>query len=146
MPASTTPISTYKTYLMLGSGTGTVTYSKLIDIKSFGDLGGTPETIDVTTLSDSKRKTIPGVEDLQEITFTANYTSGDYATVLAACGTSKQFAVWFGADSSGNPDGSDGKFEMTGIASVYKNGGGVNEAQDMTITINCSEGPTKASS
>lgn len=141
-------ISTYKTFLMLGSGTTTVTYSKLVDIKSFGDLGGTPETIDVTTLSDKKRKTIPGIEDLQEITFVANYTATDYATVLAACGTSKQFAVWFGGTESGDtvtPTGSDGKFEMTGIASVYKNGGGVNEAQEMTITINCSEGPTKAS-
>jgi len=141
-------ISTYKTFLMLGSGTSSVTYSKLVDIKSFGDLGGTPETIDVTTLSDKKRKTIPGIEDLQEITFTSNYTAEDYATVLAACGTPKQFAVWFGGTESGDtvtPTGSDGKFEMTGIASVYKNGGGVNEAQEMTITINCSEGPTKAS-
>lgn len=141
-------ISTFKTFLMRGSGTSSVTYSKLVDIKSFGDLGGTPETIDVTTLSDKKRKTIPGIEDLQEITFTANYTAEDYATVLAACGTPEQFAVWFGGTESGDtvtPTGSDGKFEMTGIASVYKNGGGVNEAQEMTITINCSEGPTKAS-
>lgn len=141
-------ISTYKTFLMLGSGTTTVTYSKLVDIKSFGDLGGTPETIDVTTLSDKKRKTIPGIEDLQEITFVANYTAADYATVLAACGAPKQFSVWFGGTESGDtvtPTGSDGKFDMTGIASVYKNGGGVNEAQEMTITINCSEGPTKAS-
>ncbi|MBP5270252.1 MAG: phage tail protein [Clostridia bacterium] len=141
--------STYKTFLMLGSGTGTITYSKLVDIKSFGDLGGVPETIDVTTLSDKKRKTVPGVEDLETITFTANYTAADYDTVAAVAGTEKSFAVWFGGTESGGvvtPTGSDGKFEMTGVLSVYKNGGGVNEAQEMTISINASSGPTKASS
>ena len=130
-------ISTYKSYLMVGSGTGTITYSKLVDIKSFGDLGGVPETIDVTTLSDSKRKTIPGIEDKDNIEFLCNYTSADFATVKASCGTSKPFAVWFG------DDGADGKFEFTGIASVFKNGGGVNEAQEMTISIAVSAGPTK---
>lgn len=141
--------STYKSFLMLGSGTGTITYSKLVDIKSFGDLGGVPETIDVTTLSDNKRKTVPGVEDLETITFTANYTAADYDTVAAVAGTEKSFAVWFGGTESGDvvtPTGSDGKFEMTGVLSVYKNGGGVNEAQEMTISINASSGPTKASS
>lgn len=141
--------STYKTFLMLGSGTGTITYSKLVDIKSFGDLGGVPETIDVTTLSDKKRKTVPGVEDLETITFTANYTAADYDTVAAVAGTEKPFAVWFGGTESNGvvtPTGSDGKFEMTGVLSVYKNGGGVNEAQEMTISINASSGPTKASS
>lgn len=140
--------STYKTFLMLGSGTGTITYSKLVDIKSFGDLGGVPETIDVTTLSDKKRKTVPGVEDLETITFTANYTAADYDTVAAVAGTEKSFAVWFGGTESNGvvtPTGSDGKFEMTGVLSVYKNGGGVNEAQEMTISINASSGPTKAS-
>lgn len=141
--------STYKTFLMVGSGTGTTTYTKLVDIKSFGDLGGVPETIDVTTLSDKKRKTVPGVEDLETITFTANYTATDYDTVAAAAGTEKPFAVWFGGTESNGvvtPTGSDGKFEMTGVLSVYKNGGGVNEAQEMTISINASSGPTKASS
>lgn len=48
--------TTYQTYLMHGTGTGTVTYSKLIDIKEFPDLGGTPEAVEVTTLSDSMRR------------------------------------------------------------------------------------------
>jgi len=46
-------ISTYKTFLMHEqSGT----YEKLIDIKEFPDLGGAPEMIDVTTLSDKMMK------------------------------------------------------------------------------------------
>ena len=43
-------ISTYQAFLMKGSGSGTVTYTKLVDIKSFGDLGGTPEQLETTTL------------------------------------------------------------------------------------------------
>ena len=34
-------ISTYKTFLMLGTDTGAgISYEKLVDIKSFPDLGG----------------------------------------------------------------------------------------------------------
>lgn len=34
--------STYKTFLMQGTGTGTLTYTKVCDIKSYPDIGGTP--------------------------------------------------------------------------------------------------------
>ena len=38
--------STYKSYLMLGTTANTTTtYSKLVDIKDYPDLGGAPETI-----------------------------------------------------------------------------------------------------
>ena len=40
-PATTELYSTYKTYLMVGSGSPT-SYSKLCDIKSYPDLGGAP--------------------------------------------------------------------------------------------------------
>lgn len=43
MAATTTPISTYKTYLMYKSTTSATAYTKLIDIKNFPDLGGEPE-------------------------------------------------------------------------------------------------------
>lgn len=32
-------ISTFRAYLMQGTGTGTLTWSKLVDIKDFPDLG-----------------------------------------------------------------------------------------------------------
>ena len=43
-------ISTYKIFLMKKS---TSTYEKLIDIKEFPDLGGAPEMLETTTLSDN---------------------------------------------------------------------------------------------
>ena len=134
MAASTAPISTYKTYLMIKSGS---TYSKLIDIKSFPDLGGEPERIDVTTLSDKIRKYTAGVQDLSSFQFTANYIAADYQKIVSLEGSQKEYAIWLGATSSNGvdtPTGSDGQWAWTGDISVFKAGGDVNAAQDMTIT------------
>ena len=127
-------ISTYQAYLMKGSGSGTITYTKLVDIKSFGDLGGTPEQLETTTLSDGSRTYIRGIQDQEAIEFTCNYTAADYTT-LSALTAATPFAVWFGAASNGTPDGHNGKFSFTGELSVYVNGGGVNEVTEMTVTI-----------
>ena len=43
--------SSYKSFLMK-KGTGD-TYEKLVDIKDYPDIGGSPETLETTTLSDS---------------------------------------------------------------------------------------------
>lgn len=129
-------ISTYKIFLMM-KGEGS-TYQKLVDIKDFPDLGGAPEMLETTTLSDKMQTYIPGIQSLDALEFTANYTKTDYTTLKALEGQEKDFAVWFGASDSGGvltPDGSDGKFEFKGQLSVFPVGGGVNEVVDMTITI-----------
>lgn len=125
--------ATIYTYLMQNT-TGT-TYTKLVDIKSYPDLGGTPEQIDVTTLSDTIRKNVNGVQELDSFEFTANYDKTDYTTLKALENTTKKYAVWFGVNGSGAPDGSLGKFDFEGELSVYAVGAGVNEARDMNISI-----------
>lgn len=128
-------ISTYKVFLMMK---GTSAYEKLVDIKDFPDLGGAPEMLETTTLSDKMQTYIPGIQTLDALEFTANYTKKDFTTLKALEGTEKQFAVWFGGSENGDtltPDGSDGKFEFSGQLSVFPVGGGVNEVVDMTITI-----------
>lgn len=128
-------ISTYKVFLMMKD---TSAYKKLVDIKDFPDLGGAPEMLETTTLSDKMQTYIPGIQSLDALEFTANYTKEDFAKLKALEGQEKEFAVWFGgAESSGTmtPDGSDGKFEFKGQLSVFPVGGGVNEVVDMTITI-----------
>ena len=130
------PTSTYKTFLMHSSNSGT-SYSKLVDIKEFPDLGGTPEMIDVTTLSDKMTQYVLGVQSLDAMTFTANYDKSAYSALAALTGQ-QYFAVWFGGTESGGvvkPDGSDGKFSFQGELSVFVAGGGVNAARDMTISI-----------
>ncbi len=128
-------ISTYKIFLMKKTGE---TWGKLIDIKDFPDLGGSPELLETTTLSDKMQTYIPGIQSLDALEFTANYTKADYTTLKALEGVENEYAVWFGGTESGEtvtPTGSEGKFKFTGALSVYASGGGVNEVVGMTITI-----------
>lgn len=130
-------ISTYKIFLMQ-SADGKSTWEKLIDIKDFPDLGGTPEMLETTTLSDGMQTYIPGIQSLDALEFTANYNLEDYKKLKQMKGTEKHLAVWFGGTESGDtvtPTGTDGKFKFKGQLSVYPVGGGVNEVVDMKITI-----------
>lgn len=131
-------ISTYKTFLMKKTGTGSsATWSKLLDIVDFPDLGGAPEMIDVTTLSNRMRTYIEGVQDTGALEFTANYTKTDFQAVEALADTVGEFAVWFGGTGEGDtitPTGSEGQFTWKGTISAYVAGGGVNEAVQMKIT------------
>ena len=128
-------ISTYKIFLMKKSS---LAYEKLIDIKDFPDLGGAPEMLETTTLSDNMQTYIPGIQSLDALEFTANYTKEDFTKLKALEGQEIELAVWFGGTGEGaslTPTGSDGKFEFKGQLSVFPVGGGVNEVVDMTITI-----------
>lgn len=127
-------ISTYKVFLMQKDEE----WKKLVDIKDFPDLGGSPEMLETTTLSDSMQTYIPGIQSLDALEFTANYTKTDFEKLKALEERELELAVWFGGTAKGNeltPDGSDGKFEFKGRLSVFVVGGGVNEVVDMTITI-----------
>ena len=130
-------ISTYQTYLMYRTTTSG-SYAKLIDITSFPDLIPPKERIDITSLSDYMRVYINGIGDTAEQTYGANYTPANYSAVAALEGHQYDYALWFGASGdqgSEVPDGHYGKFEWTGDISAGINGGGVNEAVGMTITV-----------
>ena len=130
-------ISTYKIFLMEKASTGDA-YEKVIDIKDFPDLGGAPEMLETTTLSDKMQTYIPGIQSLDALEFTANYTKEDFTKLKALEGKEESYAVWFGGterDGVLTPTGSDGKFEFKGQLSAFPVGGGVNEVVDMTVTI-----------
>lgn len=136
-PAPETLHNTYQSYLMSSSDGST--WTKLIDIKEFPDLGSAPPTLDATTLSDSMHIYINDIEDTGGgLEFTANYRKADFATLNALKGTTKYYAVWFGASVSNEvltPDGSFGKFSFQGELSVWKKGAGVGAVQEMGISI-----------
>lgn len=130
-------ISTYKVFLMKKGDTGD-TWSKLVDIKEFPDLGGEPEMLETTTLSDKMQTYIAGIQSLGGLTFTANYDMATFKTLKALEGKKASYAVWFGGtEASGTvtPTGDNGKFSFDGELSVYPNGGGVNEVVGMTVSI-----------
>ena len=130
-------ISTYKVFLMK-KGDSDETYSKLCDIKEFPDLGGEPEMLETTTLSDNMQTYIAGIQSLDGLSFTANYDLATFKKLQELEGKEDRYAVWFGGTGTGNavtPDGSNGKFAFKGQLSVFPVGGGVNEVVDMNISI-----------
>lgn len=128
-------ISTYKVFLMKKDAE---TYGKLVDIKDFPDLGGSPEMLETTTLSDKMQTYIPGIQSLDALEFNANYTKEDFAKLKALEGQELDLAVWFGGNEANGtltPTGDDGKFNFKGYVSVFVVGGGTNEVIGMTVAV-----------
>ena len=132
-------ISTYKVFLMKGTNSGSsTTYEKLVDIKDFPDLGGAPEMLETTTLSDKMQTYIPGIQSLDALEFNANYTKEEFTKLKALEGQELELAVWFGGNESNGtltPTGDDGKFNFKGYVSVFVVGGGTNEVSGMTVSV-----------
>lgn len=128
-------ISTYKVFLMKKDAE---TYGKLVDIKDFPDLGGSPEMLETTTLSDKMQTYIPGIQSLDALEFNANYTKEEFAKLKALEGQELDLAVWFGGNEANGtltPTGDDGKFNFKGYVSVFVVGGGTNEVVGMTVAV-----------
>lgn len=128
-------ISTYKVFLMKKTAEA---YEKLVDIKDFPDLGGSPEMLETTTLSDKMQTYIPGIQSLDALEFTANYTKTDYEKLKALEEQEMELSVWFGGTESNGevtPTGENGKFNFKGYVSAFITGGGVNEVVGMTVSV-----------
>ncbi len=127
--------NTYGTYLMMKKSE---TWEKVVDIKDYPDIGGDPESLETTTLSDPMQTYILGILSGDTMQFTHNYTLTDYNKLLALKGQQIEFAIWFGNSITGDvatPDGSNGKFSFTGEISVKISGKGVNDVREMVSTI-----------
>lgn len=76
-------------------------------------------------------------QDISSFSFTANYIPADYTKINGLSGQQKDYAIWIGATTSNSvdtPTGENGKWAWTGDIYVFKAGGDVNAAQEMTIT------------
>ena len=89
--------SSYKTFLMQKKENA---YEKLVDIKDFPNLGGAPEMLETTTLSDPMQTYIEGIQSQDALEYTINYDLATYQKLLAMKGTETEFAVWFGGDEA----------------------------------------------
>lgn len=134
-------ISSYKSFLMgmtSAATATTVTWDKLADIKDSPDLGGAPEMLETTTLSDPAHTYIPGIQESEAKTFTLNYDKDTFDFLYGLRGKLCGYAVWLGGTESGGtvtPTGDEGKYAWGGYLDVYVNGAGVNEVRNMTVTI-----------
>lgn len=136
MAATASPTNTYATYLMY-KATSSGSYAKLCDIKEFPDLGGDPDMLETTSMSDATKTYILGLQDMDVLKFTANYTAATFTTLSGVTGSHK-FAVYFGENGSGTPDGHDGIFEWEGDMTCYVTGKGTNEVREIAIAISAS--------
>lgn len=125
-------ISTAETHLgyaSIPSGTSAPTTYTAVSIKNFSDLGGEPETLETTDLSAKKFRTyIAGLQDLSNLTFTANWDKSVFADLLdtSKAAGKKAWVIQF-SDGSG--------FTWQGELTPYKTGGGVNEVNEMSLVI-----------
>ena len=125
--ATVKAVSTIGTILEVSSN-GT-TWEKLCKIKSYPALGGAPEQLETTDLEDEVQTFVPGVQSMDSMDFTANYTLAAYTAVKAKAKTPLKYRLSMGED------GVDGVATWDGQHSVYVNEGEVNGVREMTISV-----------
>lgn len=126
--AETIGISTYGIELHCGA-TAEET-KKLVDIKTFPDLGGDPEMLDATTLSHAQEVFVKGIQSGEALEFEYNYTKANYTAVKAEAnkpGNHYKVVIGTGAELQ--------EFAFQGEHTTKVSGGGVNEVVGATITI-----------
>ncbi|WP_338208348.1 phage tail tube protein [Lactiplantibacillus paraxiangfangensis] len=118
----------------LAMSTDGTEFADIAGVKTIPDMGADPENIDVTDLSDTKKKSVPGIQNTSTLAFGVVYKGANFATALAHDGDNKQykFKVTY-------PDGMTATF--TGSYTVKVGNVAVNGAMDFTISIITSEGP-----
>jgi hypothetical protein len=110
-------------------GTSAASLSKVVDIKDFPDLGGAPEMLETTTLSDEIQTYIMGIQGSDMMEFTCNYTKADFDAVLQDANKDLYYALEFGYN------GSEGIFEWQGQHTAWVVGAGVNAVTEFKIGI-----------
>lgn len=115
--------------ILKSSSTRTGEFEKLLNIKSYPDLGSEPDKIDTTDLSAVRFKTeILGLQDTPDLTFEANYDLETFKKIQAMEGI-----YWFNLEFGEN--GKYGVFEWSGEVQVHATGGGVDEVREMVVTL-----------
>ena len=81
--------STYKSFLM--RSTDGETYTKVIDIKTFPDMGGEPSNLQTTTMTDGAHTGIPGLQALLSLRLWTDMRHRTRAqTLTTLCGSEAQ--------------------------------------------------------
>mgnify|MGYP001041554788 CR=1 FL=1 len=107
-------------------GTSAASLDKVVDIKDFPDLGGAPEMLETTTLSDEMQTYILGIQGSDMMEFTCNYTKADFEAVMDDADEDLYYALDFGTE---------GAFEWQGRHTAWVVGAGVNAVTEFKIGI-----------
>ena len=112
--------------------TGGTTAVEILHLMEVPELGSSPEKIDVTTLSDTSKRYIPGIKDFGDLVFKFLYDNS---------GTGANYRVLKGMEDTGNavnfelryPDGTAHTFSA--IPSVAMDSGTINGALTFSATM-----------
>lgn len=113
---------------ILKFGTSASSLSELCKIKTFPQLNGEREQIESTDLTDSAQTFVPGVQSVENMQFTANFTTAAYTSLKANALTDGFFELDFGGNAGA-------KATWEGQYDVYVNEGEVNGLIEMTISV-----------
>ncbi len=132
---SNVDITTIRAYLMCDEA-GSGSWAKLCDIRSFPEIGGEPNLIDTTTMSDDEETAVQGIKKRPgSSTFDARFTKEMWKKIKGMDGKTVKFALWFGANSVGEPDGHHCKFEGEGTVSVSLKGGSIDSIVEASVAL-----------
>ena len=113
---------------ILKFGTSANSLSELCKIKTFPQLNGEREQIESTDLTDSAQTFVPGVQSVENMQFTANFTTTAYTSLKTNALTDGYFELDFGGNAGA-------KATWEGQYDVYVNEGEVNGLIEMTISV-----------
>ncbi len=107
-------------------------YTEIDLLMEIPEIGGDPEKIEVTTLSDKNKKYIPGISDLGDLAFVFLYdnstSTSNYRILKKLQDENKKVSF-----KLNYPDGSGHTFDA--YVSVKIGGGGVNAAKTFTASM-----------
>lgn len=126
-----------KAYATIGttleySTDGSSGWTELSKIKTFPELGGTPEQIETTDLTDEIQTFVLGVQQLDVMEFEANYSPAAFQKVKEQEGKDLHYRVKLGKE------GALGSVKWQGQHSVRISEGEVNGAIGMIISCSAS--------
>lgn len=117
---------------------GDPSYKTLYGLFTVPEMGGAPETIDVTNLDDSMKRSILGIQSTSTLEFEFYATDGETDTTTQIRDT---WNILRGYETAGDtmmwkltyPDGEG--FTWKGTCSVRRQSTGVNQAIKFTLTV-----------
>lgn len=110
---------------ILKFGTAASSLTELCKIKTFPQLNGEREQIESTDLTDNAQTFVPGVQSVESMQFTCNFTLAAYTSLKATALTDGFFELDFASAGS--------KATWEGQYDVYVNEGEVNGLIEMTL-------------
>lgn len=113
---------------VLKFGTSANSLTELCKIKTFPQLNGEREQIETTDLCDEAQTFVPGVQSVESMTFSANFTIATYNALKANALTDGYFELDFGGNAGA-------KATWEGQYDVYVNEGEVNGLIEQTIVV-----------